>query len=64
MNSCLSTVSPGQSLAKRSADFLKDVNFFPMNVPWDTQNMTEDLANSYKLFSDLRTKGIRAHSWP
>ncbi|ORY83750.1 hypothetical protein BCR37DRAFT_378725 [Protomyces lactucae-debilis] len=48
--------------------FEHHVKFKPMDGPWGLQHSTEEkegnLASSYKLFRDLRAKGIRAHSWP
>jgi hypothetical protein len=46
--------------------FEHHVNFAPMlKLGWaDTYNKNKTLFDSYKLFSDLRFKGIRAHGWP
>jgi hypothetical protein len=44
--------------------FEHHVNFYPMNGPWQTGGEKADLLSSYKLFRDLRRKGIRSHSWP
>lgn len=43
-----------------------DVDFYPMSKSWTTNGETleGDLESSYKLFRDLRRKGIRSHSWP
>jgi hypothetical protein len=42
--------------------------FYPMAATWNLENADPEkegnLASSYKLFRDLRLKGIRAHSWP
>ncbi len=42
--------------------FEHHVNFYPMNKPWHMPG--GDLVTSYRLFRDLRKKGIRTHSWP
>ena len=44
--------------------FEHHVNYDPMNGPWGNPQGVGDLARSYTVFKDLRSKGIRAHSWP
>jgi hypothetical protein len=45
--------------------FEHHVNFAPMVKSWgDVINKDQLLQDSYNLFADLRTKGIRAHGWP
>ena len=39
------------------------VNTQPMHHAWLTQNVPETLADSYRIFTTLRSKGIMAHSW-
>ncbi|ORY86140.1 hypothetical protein BCR37DRAFT_385624 [Protomyces lactucae-debilis] len=43
-------------------------NYEPLAGPWELRGRSRkevgDLGSSYKLFGDLRRKGIRAHSWP
>lgn len=63
-------ISDERGLAKLVDEFYFEhkVKFNPMAGPWglDSKLASEvgDLAASYKLFKDLRDKGIRAHSWP
>jgi hypothetical protein len=45
--------------------FEHHVNFAPMVKSWrDVINKDELLEDSYRIFTDLRKKGIRAHGWP
>jgi hypothetical protein len=43
--------------------FEHHVNVAPMHDSWWTQNEKTTLADTYKIFSTLRSKGIIAHSW-
>ncbi|ORY86143.1 hypothetical protein BCR37DRAFT_376689 [Protomyces lactucae-debilis] len=63
-------VSDENGLAKLIDEFYFEhkVKFNPMAAPWSLEDKHKsqvgDLSTSYKLFKDLRDRGIRAHSWP
>jgi len=40
------------------------VNTKAMWGPWGTQNAKATLADTYRIFTRLRTAGVRMHSWP
>ena len=43
--------------------FEHHVNTQPMNNHWGTQGASQTLADSYTIFTTLRSKGVIAHSW-
>ena len=43
--------------------FEHHVNVAPMYDAWNTQKEKATLADTYRIFSTLRSKGVIAHSW-
>ena len=43
--------------------FEHHVNTAPMNKFWATHDSQRTLEDSYRIFTTLRSKGVRAHAW-
>lgn len=44
--------------------FEHHVHMLPVLLNWGYQSVDGSLEDSLKLFTDIRKKGIAAHSWP